>query len=304
MPEGVVPGEGPGMFRTFFLERVGWYAYPLIYVLVTSVVLGARGPGLAGGGVALRAVWMNIVLVPGALAFGAVTLAALGAAALDLRRSRARPDGEVAEHAEHAEHADRAPGGSKKSPSRLGRAAGLVGFVLLLAGVAVMVWVARPYVTLLMSSGRTKALEEKARTGAVSGDWIIIPSVLVDAPVLEGFTERNLARGIAHLSETPVPGQGGNVVLEGHNLAEVGLSKSNNLFSLLELVGEGARVYVFHGGKRHVYKVTRKDYMDVGSPRIYADGHGEKLTMVTCVSTWSPTIYTRRRTVVTAVPDR
>jgi LPXTG-site transpeptidase (sortase) family protein len=263
-----------------FKAHAGWYAYPAIFFIVTSLVLYQRMSGQASLTGALGPVWRNLALVPAVVWVGAVTLWIIVSALMGPKATD--KEGEAA---------------GKRHP-----VVRVVGVVLIVAGAAVLIWLARPYITLVMSSGRMAELEQKAEAGQVPGDWIIIPGVLVDAPIREGFTEQNLAAGIAHLSDTAKPGEGGNVVLEGHNLAEVGLIKANNLFSLLELAGPGTRVYVFYGGKKYVYEVDRKTYKDVTDPDIYGEEAGERLTMVTCVSTWSPTIYTQRRAVVTALP--
>lgn len=278
-----------------FRRRVGWYAYPLIYLAVASAVMWQRAritPALAG---ALFLAWRNIALIPVVVWIAAITIRVLLEAGKGIHR-RGREGGRAAASGDQAVPA--VPPVRRAHPAV--RAA---GFAIMALGAAALVWIARPYLTLLFSSDRVAQLERKAEAGAVTGDWIIIPSVLVDAPILEGLSERNLADGIAHLSDTPKPGEGGKVVLEGHNLADLGLVKPNNLFSLLELVGRGARVYVFSGGERHVYMVSRKEYKDVGDPDLYreaGDVSGERLVLITCVSTWSPSIHSRRRTVVVA----
>ena len=85
-------------------------------------------------------------------------------------------------------------------------------------------------------------------------------------------------------------------------LAEFGLWKPKSFFSLLDIVSEGTLVYVFHHGKKYPFKVKVKTFRDVTDPMLYEKTPGERLTLITCVSTWSPTIYTNKRTVVTAYP--
>ncbi len=176
-----------------------------------------------------------------------------------------------------------------------------LGGFLVVGGLLFLLWLARPYIILYAFSGQKAALEKKAAEN-IPGNYIIIPSVLVDAHILEGLSPKQLSKGIVHVPDTPPPRGRGNFILEGHNLAEVGLLKPNNLFSLLEVIGKGSRVYVFWQGKKYVYEVTSKTVKDVRDGNIYRQSGEEKLTLVTCVSTWSTTVYSNRRTIVTCRP--
>ena len=139
--------------------------------------------------------------------------------------------------------------------------------------------------------------------GQVQGNRIIIPSVLVDVPIVEGMDRKKLSQGVCHVSNSPFPGEGGNCIIEGHNLAEFGFWKPQSFFSILEVIQKGTPIYVFYKGKKYTYKVKEKTYRDVNDPRLYDITPGERLTLITCVSTWSPTIYTNRRTVIIAYPE-
>ncbi len=125
----------------------------------------------------------------------------------------------------------------------------LVGSLLIFGGIAVLFWVGRPYAILYLHPSEKKALEQKAELGQVEGDRIIIPSVLIDAPLVEEITPQNLSRGVCFTSESSRPGQKGNTIIEGHNLAEFGLFKPQSFFSLLELVKKGEKIYFFIKGK-------------------------------------------------------
>ena len=177
------------------------------------------------------------------------------------------------------------------------------GTLLVVAGIVMFIWVTRPYMALLLSSSKIEALEHKVTTGHVQGNRIIIPSILVDAPILEGATQSKMARGVCRHDFSSFPGEGGNCIIEGHNLAEFGWWKPQSFFSLLEIIGKGEPIYLFYKGKRYVYKVRDKTYKSITDPTLYDTSSGERLTLVTCVSTWSPTIYSSKRTVITAYPE-
>ena len=169
--------------------------------------------------------------------------------------------------------------------------------------MSLAIWISRPYITLLLSTSKIEALENKVKMGHVHGNRIIIPTALVDAPILEGVSKGQLSQGVCRISESASPGEGGNCIIEGHNLAEFGWWKQQSFFSMLEILDEGTPIYIFYNGKKYVYKVKEKTYKSVSDPKLYDITPGERLTLITCVSTWSPTIYTNRRTMITAYPQ-
>ena len=72
---------------------------------------------------------------------------------------------------------------------------------------------------------------------------------------------------------------------------------------MLEILDKGTPIYIFYGGKKYDYVVKEKSYKNVNDPKLYDFAPGERLTLVTCVSTWSPSIYTDRRTIIIAYPQ-
>jgi LPXTG-site transpeptidase (sortase) family protein len=291
-----------------------WYVYPVLYFFGTSLVcLFAWYRSSAGHREGIKVVFKTISVVPALVWSGVVTLwimAVISFVVFWYLINRTLPSSAV----------PRVSGGGedliKKGPIVKGeispksgwrrvveRSSHVVGIVLIFAGVTLGIWIARPYITLLLSSSRIEALERRAEFGRIDGNRIIIPSVLVDAPILEGVSRGQLSRGVCHVPNSPLPGQGGNYIIEGHNLAEFGIWEAKSFFSLLDVVSEGTPVYVFHNGKKYTYKVKVKTYRDVNDPKLFAVPPGEHLTLLTCVSTWSPTIYTNKRTVVIADPQ-
>jgi LPXTG-site transpeptidase (sortase) family protein len=261
-------------------------AYPAIYFVVATAVLYLRTHGSVSTGAAFPTVWVTIVLLPTA-AFVVVLVAS---SVIGYFAGSGGKGGSATTQAQ----APPAAQPRRWLPS-------VAGVLLVIAGLSVLVWLARPYIRLLLASSEIGRLERKAGGPPPSGNWIIIPSALVDAPVVDGTTDRDLARAIVHIPGSGTPGSGRNTELEGHNLAELGAARPNELFSLLETVREGAAVYLFWNGKRYVYRVREKARRDVG-PGLFGSPEGERLTLVTCVSTWALSISTTRRTVVTALP--
>lgn len=177
-----------------------------------------------------------------------------------------------------------------------------VGAILLLGGFSLFAWIARPYAALYLFPSQRKSLEKKAELNQVKGDWIIIPAVLIDAPIEHGLTKENLAQNIAHAPGSSYPGEKGNTILEGHNYAKFTRGEQN-FFSLLHLIKKGAPVYIYFGGKKYQYVVKDKKILNVENPKLYQNTSDERLTLITCASEWSlDMISTTRRVVVTAKP--
>ncbi|MBM4137858.1 MAG: sortase, partial [Nitrospira sp.] len=152
---------------------------------------------------------------------------------------------------------------------------------------------------------KTEALEKEAEhIGQGQENRIIIPTALVDAPILEGISEENLSEGVCHISKSSAPGKGGNCILEGHNIGEFGWWRPQGPFSILEILEKGINIYIFYEGKKYIYKVKEKTSKDVNDPKLYDFSPGERLTLITCAASWNPTVYnTNKRTVIVAYPQ-
>jgi LPXTG-site transpeptidase (sortase) family protein len=287
-----------------------WYSYPLIYFLVTSLVCAYtwyHRPEKYRAGITL--VFKTISVIPALIWTGAITIWIAAAIALMFISYALKK-----KYSEHSiwSWADRISQRSKdsiqKTPKSLWRktvhvAIYCIGIILIVTGISLAIWISRPYITLLLSTSKIEALENKAKLGQVQGNRIIVPSVLVDAPIIEGISQEQLSRGVCHITQSPSPGEGGNCIIEGHNLAQFGLWKPQSFFSMLEVANKGTPIYVFYNGKRYIYTVKEKIFKDVNDPKLFDFTPGERLTLITCVSTWSPTIYTNRRTVIVAYPE-
>lgn len=288
------------------IRNLRWYTYPLLYFFITGLVCTyawytrplAHRPGI-------KVVFKTISVIPTLIWIGATTVAIAATICIVVIAYWARkkyPDHSIFNKAKsRAMSADRE---SPVSPLRkiFNISVSTLGITLIVAGLSLSIWISRPYVTLLLSTSKIEALEDKVRMGQVQGNRIIIPSALVDAPILEGVSVSQLSKGVCRLSQSACPGVGGNCIIEGHNLAEFGWWRPQSFFSMLEILDKGTPIYIFYNGKRYVYQVKEKTYKNVSDPKLYDITPVERLTLITCVSTWSPTIYTNRRTVIIADP--
>jgi len=111
----------------------------------------------------------------------------------------------------------------------------------------------------LLSTSKIEALENKVKLGQIQGNRIIIPTALVDAPILEGVNAGQLSRGVCHVSQSSAPGEGGHCIIEGHNLAEFGWWRPQSFFSVLEVLEKGTPVYVFYNSKKIYLQSEREN---------------------------------------------
>jgi LPXTG-site transpeptidase (sortase) family protein len=284
-------------------KSLKWYSYPIVYFLVTGLVCAYAWytrPILHRSGI--KIVFKTISVIPTVIWVGATTLWILAAVLIVAGGYwlRKRFPGFPIWTKADTRAAPKAPTSLWRKTLNVSTSA--LGIILIAAGFSLAIWISRPYVTLLLSTSKIEALENKVKLGQVQGNRIIIPTALVDVPILEGVSMGQLSRGVCHISQSPAPGEGGNCIIEGHNLAEFGWWRPQSFFSMLEILDKGTPIYIFYNGKKYVYKVKEKTYKNVNDPKLYDFTPGDRLTLITCVSTWSPTIYTNRRTVILADP--
>lgn len=180
----------------------------------------------------------------------------------------------------------------------------IFAIALIFTGLSLIFWIGRPYASLYLSSSQREALEKKSELKNMKANTIIIPSVLVDAPIIEGFTKETIEKGIGHDSASALPGEKGNIVLAGHNYAYF-ISGQQNLFSMLHLVKKKAKVYIFYGGKKYVYIVTDVQQVPKDDPRLFIPTPYEQLTLIASGSSWTAaTISSTERLWVKALPSR
>ncbi len=181
-------------------------------------------------------------------------------------------------------------------------AANVAGLALIVVGISLLFWVGRPYVTLYLSGSTRAAYQAIADGPAPSGNRIVIPGALVDAPIIEGFTEEALKKGIGHVIDSAVPGEQGNTILAGHNYAYF-VRGDQNLFSLLHLIDKDTPIYVFWEGRRYIYMMVDKKTVPRDDPGILLPTAYEQLTLIASASSWdSATVSSTRRLLIYARP--
>lgn len=102
---------------------------------------------------------------------------------------------------------------------------------------------------------------------------LLIPSVDIELPVMQGDRERDFKRGAGHFPGSYFPGQGGNILLGAHR---------TNHFRNFEYLSVGDEVTVETTYGRFVYRIDELRITDDQDPDILAETGEERLTMYTC----------------------
>jgi sortase A len=112
--------------------------------------------------------------------------------------------------------------------------------------------------------------------GSAIGD-LSIPRIALAAVVLHGSDAQTLRRGPGHLEDTPLPGQGGNVVIAGHR---------DSFFRRLRDVTIGDDVFINTTEGQFHYRVTSMHVVKAQDLSVL-DQTGEAiLTLITCYPFW------------------
>jgi len=117
-------------------------------------------------------------------------------------------------------------------------------------------------------------------------NWLVIPSINVDMPILEGPTQKTLDRGgIWHLPNTSNPLNGGNMVISGHRWQY--LPPSNRTLYLLDKVKDGEPVIIYWQGVEYDYRIARHEVVDPSRTDILNNTTEPRLTIFTCTPLFS-----------------
>lgn len=118
-----------------------------------------------------------------------------------------------------------------------------------------------------------------------------IPSIDVDAPVVQGDGWDQLKKGIGQHVGTANPGKPGNMVVSAHN------DVFGEIFRDLDKIKNGDEVIVFTNARQYVYTVTGTQIVEPTATEVMADTSNETLTLISCY----PYMVDDQRIVVTAV---
>lgn len=156
-----------------------------------------------------------------------------------------------------------------------------------------------PYATRLTNNGQLASTVSLSRLPVAenkptpSDNRLVIPSIGVDMPILEGPTQKVLDRGgIWRIPGTSNPSQGSNTVLSGHRWQY--LPPSGRTLYLLDKVQVGEPVIVYWEGQEYDYRITQREVVDPSRTDIQDPTDVPQLTIFTC----TPLFSTKQRLVL------
>lgn len=106
---------------------------------------------------------------------------------------------------------------------------------------------------------------------------ISVPKIDLDSVVVEGTSEKALLLGPGHMTDTPVPGEAGNVVITGHR---------DTFFRHIHELQKGDTVVVQRDGKTFRYEVTGKKIVDPNDVSVLQPTKDSRMTLITCYPTF------------------
>lgn len=136
----------------------------------------------------------------------------------------------------------------------------------------------------------TSALHAKYRIkpSTLRGNYVIIPSMLLDQPILEGPIKQTysiLDKGIWRWPEGSTPSKGGNTVLIGHRFT---YTNPRGVFYYLNKLTLGGEIGIFWNNQEYLYKVSDIEQVPPSDTAIEANTPNSQLTLFTCTPLWLP----------------
>jgi len=117
---------------------------------------------------------------------------------------------------------------------------------------------------------------------------VIIPTMLLDQPILEGSIRNQysvLNQGIWRWPQGSTPDKGSNTVLIGHRFT---YTNPRGVFYFLNKVKLSDEIGVFWNNKQYLYKVVSVTEVPPNDTAIEANTQNPELTLFTCTPLWLP----------------
>jgi LPXTG-site transpeptidase (sortase) family protein len=140
------------------------------------------------------------------------------------------------------------------------------------------------------------SVSSQASSGAIAGNSVVIPAMLLNQPILEGSIAsqyKTLNQGIWRWPLSSTPDQGGNTVLVGHRFT---YTIPKGVFYYLNKLKVGDNIGIFWNKHRYLYEVTKVSTVSPNDTSIEQNTKNPELTLFTC----TPLLLPKDRLVVTA----
>jgi len=170
----------------------------------------------------------------------------------------------------------------------------LLGLIILINGYVI----AGPFVPAIIFHAQSHSAREQlqrkldtnaaARTSSLGSNGLLIPSMLLDQPILEGTVANQykvLNQGIWRWPRGSTPDRGGNTVLIGHRFT---YTNPHGVFYFLNKVKIGDDIGVIWNRTSYTYKVANITEVPPTDTTIESPSSSAKLTLFTCTPLWLP----------------
>ena len=158
----------------------------------------------------------------------------------------------------------------------------------LVVGAALLVYVTFEYGTMFYQQRQLSARWEKQNVPSKASPpkaddprdqmtRLSIPSIDLDAIVVEGTSNRQLAIAPGHMIDTAAPGELGNSVITAHR---------DTFFRHIFELKKGDEILVRRGGKTFQYVVEKKFVVKPSETWVVRSSGDSRLTLVTCYPTY------------------
>ncbi len=127
--------------------------------------------------------------------------------------------------------------------------------------------------------------ESRFKDFDLTGNRLIIPTIGVHIPIVEGNDESVLYKGAWRRPNTGTPDKGGNTVITGHRFHYI--PPNNKTFYNLNKVVKDSKVFVFWKEKEYIYKVYETFIVEPTQVEIEEPMEGNILTLYTCHPLWT-----------------
>jgi sortase A len=139
-------------------------------------------------------------------------------------------------------------------------------------------------------SGTARQLQQALSMPAATpinmgGERLIVPAMLLSAPINEGPQNSGLSKGLWRIPYSSTPTRGSNTVIVGHRFT---YTNPEGVFYNLDKVKLGDEIGIFWHGKRYLYTVRKTEVVSPNDIQVQDPTKAAQVTLYTCTPLWFP----------------
>jgi len=141
----------------------------------------------------------------------------------------------------------------------------------------------RPQQLAQLVAAHQKTKSQPAPPAVPAGERLIIPSISLDQPIVEGKSIYTVDQGVWRFYSGSTPPAGGNTVLIGHRFTYLGPA----VFTHLDLVKTGDTIALWWNRREYTYTVSQIKNVDPNDTSIVQPTKDSRITIYTCTPMWT-----------------